>query len=635
MSARLCAVSGVSALLLACGGSQAPAESPANGAEGDSGAKEKGEETTSLPPLKPVNAPDGIVGRFRVSNPAALADGVFEALSIPFNWRMLYEQEDELKKYAAAIHLEGPIEGAAGLNPRSLEAPLHFISFGATGVEQVLSVLDKEGIPSSEAPGNVYRFQLEEAPCLVGRSLGASPARVVCSENIKSLLAMQDYALRGLPNEKLSDAVVHFEADFRPIYQRYGKELKRARLFASVMARQAHIGNAKFDQALTDAAIGIAEESVALLDDLETVTAQLFEKEGRFDARFKMRFEGETSASVQALLELERAQGEVPEIFAALPGDSISASYSRQLSHETTGAWFSILADLVAGMAESEGASPQLSSHLSSLVKLLGPSGGTMISARGPMSVYSEDNKKRLDSGWAVLATTNKKNELVKLLEEVSWLLASKEVKEKLDGVEELPQLKKVNTKIPGAPGASVYRWSLPASYREEASALSLPSEYSSYRHMPGIIDSLGDFTQGLVAVHEMNGATYVAWGLGDGRKEVGAAFEAVREVKGPTLSSVKEVAVVNQSKAAAAGFSKVGGLIAPYAWLIPREQGSQWESMLRATPNQGQVPMTYSWSIKKGKVIEADMKLELPVEFSQDAATIVALVIAELASMR
>ena len=628
LGGRFIVLVGVSAFgLSGCGGANQPAEvAPASDVEN----AEKGDSATAkLPPLVAAPAPDGVVARFRVQSPAKLADGVFEALSIPFDWRRGLQEIDDSQPYVDVIDLKAPIEGAVALNPRRAEEPFHFMSVGVVGVEQVLSALDKAGVPNTEAPGNVYRFKMDGSPCLVGRSMGVSPARVVCSENTRSLLAISDYALRGLPNEKLSDAAVHFEADFRPVFARYGKELKRVRLFASVMARQAHIGNAKFDQALTDAAIGLAEEGVALLDDLETLTAQVYEKEGDFNAVIRARFEGDTSTTVQALHEMEKSQKAAPEIFDGLPADSVSAAYSRELSQETTASWFSIIGDLVAGLAESEGASPEFSSHVTSLVKHLGPSGSTVVSARGPMSVVSVKGEKQLDPGWAVIATSGEKKKLLEMLDEMSWLLASPELKKLLPDVKALPRFVRVNLAIPGAPGATVYKWTLSDDLSGIARDLSSGTAAQSAL---GLAPALDKFKTGLVAVHSVGDATLLAWALGESREEIAAGFRALSETSTPRLASVSELKAVRSEQAVAAGFAKLDGLIAPYSWLLPVGIAVDWESMLRAAPHGGKVPFTYSFKVKSDKVTEAKMELDVPAAFSQDMATMIAMWIAEFA---
>lgn len=628
-SKRYLILVGVSAFgLVGCAGGNQPAES-ASPADGADKTENGSSATTQLPPLVAAPAPDGVVARFRVQSPEKLTDGVFEALSIPFDWRRGLQEIDESEPYIDVIDLKAPIEGAVALNPRRAEEPFHFLSVGVVGVEQLLSALDKAGIPNTEAPGNVYRFKLDGSPCLVGRSMGASPARVVCSENSHSLLAISDYALRGLPNEKLSDAAVHFEADFRPIFARYGKELKRGRLFASVMARQAHIGNAKFDQALTDAAIGLAEEGVALLDDLETFTAQVYEKEGNFNAVIRTRFEGETSTTVQVLHEMEKSQKAAPELFERLPADSVSAGYSRELSRETAGSWFSIMGDLVAGLSESEGASPEFASHLASLAKHLGPNGNTIVSARGPMSVVTVKGEKQLDPGWSVIATTGDKKHVLEILDETSWLLASPELKKLLPEVTSLPRFARVNLTIPGAPGATVYKWTLTDDLAGMARELSAGTPAQS---AVGLASALDKFKTGLVAVHSTGDATLLAWALGESREEIAAGFRALSDTSAPRLATVAELRDVRGQAAVAAGFAKLDGLVAPYAWLLPVGMALDWESMLRAAPHHGKVPMTYSFQVKSGQVTEAKVEMDIPVAFSQDLATMIALAIAEFA---
>lgn len=608
----------------ACGSRQKPAAS----AEDTTTAASAGTsaEKALLPPLTPAEAPPGVVARFRLRNPSSTADALLDAMSLPIDLEDLGVFDDAA--YLKSVDWSAAVEGAVVLNPQEPAEPYRFVSMGAKSIDAVLGVLEGEAIVPEEAPGGVYYFVVHDEPCAVGRSMGKSPARIVCSDQRDSLRYLVDYALRGLPNEALSDADGYVQVDLRPVRARYENELQRVELLASVGARQLHVGHAKFDRAVTDAAIGVAEEISDILMDTSVIEAELRQKNGDFRTVLKFHFAGERSTMVRTLREHQKQQGPAPELFRGLPATTTYGQYSREISAERAEPWMSVLADLGSGWAEYRGASTEFSTRLSRCIRSLGPSGYTGVVASGPSATVLRNGESALRSKWWVLGTTQPKDQLVQILDDLSWLLASKELEKVVGEPGYTPTLKKLPLAFPEWKGATVYRWQLPAKTKELKEELADRAEVPHEINYATLIDELMD---GHIAVHEQGGVTWLTWSSDGPPTDLQKAFQAV---VGPERTLQQEVTVADllTTQALTAGFVKVDGVGNRLAFLVPPEIAKVWGALLRATPGQGTAPSTFIGQVRQqGADTELVYQLDVPKKFTRDVASLVTLIISEI----
>ncbi len=604
----------------ACGGaSTPPAQSSADTSKKESSATEK---QTVQTPLTAVEAPDNIFLRARVRNPAALADGLFDALSLPFDWRKLAQNEDD-KLYMKAVDLEAPVDMIAALNSRRPQDPHRIVSIGAFGVDVVLSQLDENGVETTEASGGIHHFRWERQLCSVGRAISGSPARIVCSDNEESLRYLSAYAFRGFPALELSSADVHLELDMRPLRATYGKELARLKMFAAVGARQLHVGHAKYDQAITDSVVGLADEASALLQDTELLTAQIFEEKGSFRVLFSGQFGAQNSTTVQTLQALEKTQAQAPPLFDALPSTASSAGYEREVNAQDAEAWMSVLVDLATGRVEYEGASSEFSSRLGQLIQAWGPQGDTTVFAQGPLIATLNDKEKELRPSYRLMGTTMKKSKVVAALDNISWLLSSRDLKRMISGVQDFPQLKRIHSQLRGVPGASLYRWSVPKRLSNEV--LSADRSIGA----PWVDDTMRelveDLSEGYVAVHQLDGHTWVSWGAD--KSSVAESLNAVAAKDSQKLGAMGSLGGVRDEEAVSASFVKLEGLAGILAWAIPDQIVDTWPGLLRATPARGAVPGLFFFRIAGGPRTLATWEAQIPVEFSRDLTALILMI--------
>lgn len=608
--------SGVAAsafVLCACGGAQKEANAPA----GEESAAGAGREAEAAAPriLEPAPAPSGVVAKLRLKNGARMVDSLVKSAGVPANWRQLLEEDAEEFPWAKAVDWEGTMEGVLAMNARNPQEPHSAISVGVRAISPVLSLLEKNAVSALEGPGEVYYFEISGEDCAVGPALGTSPARVVCAPQRTSLDVLLPYALRGLPTEQLSEANLHMEFEMEPLRAAYGQELKTLLRFAPAAARSQHQGNRTFDSALSDGAAELSREGTALIDELQRITVQVSEDSGDFTSTVNVDLKGEASDVAKILLDFAARQDSIPAIFDALPATSSSAGYSREMNKKYSQKWMSIAADLLRGAAEMEGASPAFSKKLGSVIKQLGPVGATGVYGRGPLIPAAGGKNAGLRSAWVLSGTTRKKDDVVRLFDDIAWLISSNDVKKFVKDLPGLPEVKRKNVNIPGAPGAVVYEWKLPPEL--VAVGKIAGAQLSSEDGITDLLDRIQRMETGMVAVHQIGEHTWLSFG--QTKEEIAESFSALTHKDAKPLGTMGSLGGIRSEPAVSSGFSRLDALVGMASFLFPPELLGAWPDLERSLPHQGNVPVKYSFKVEKGSVTTATWNVEVPSEFIQD----------------
>jgi hypothetical protein len=511
------------------------------------------------------------------------------------------------------------------MNVRNPQSPHGAVSVGVSGVAPVLNLLDAEEVAAVEGPGDVFYFEAGGEDCAVGPAIEGSPARVVCSEKRESLDLLLPYALRGMPREKLSGSDMHAEFRMAPLRATYGKELKTYLRWAPAAARSQHVGQATFDRALSDGATALAREGSALIDELEGFTVHVNQSSGDFRARFEVELKGERSDTVRIMKELASRQKGVPALFDEIPSTASTAGYSRELSPELTGPWVSIVADLLKGGAELEGANKQFARRLGKLVERLAPQGKDGAYARGPLVESVVDGEKKLHPAWVLSGTTRSKADIIKILDDVSWLLASKDAKKLAQQVPEFPRVTRRRTKIKGAPGAAVYEWSLPKELMMVARLLG--AQMGPGADADNLVNTIESFSKGYIGVHEVRGMTWISWGQKKG--ELAESFQAISNKDSEKLASLGDLGGVRSEPSSSAGYSKLEGIVGMASSFFPPGILSDWSGIKAAMPGHGTTPVLYFFQVKEGASTKASWEVRVPAKFTQDLAALAVMMAA------
>jgi hypothetical protein len=603
----------------ACGGAAKPAE----GAP-DQSAESVAPAPAPLPPLEPAAEPAGVVLKLRVKSPGKLVDGVVGLAAIPFDWRRALAEDSPLGPgLERAIDLNAPLEAFVVLSSIAGREPSEAVSIGARGVDQVLAALSAARIEAVEGPAGLHYFPIDGSACLVGRSLGPSAARVVCSSAEPQLLEVQDYALRGLPREELSDAAVFVEAYAAPLREVYGRQLRSLQLLASVGARQLQLDHPKFDRAVTDAAVGLAEEVALLAEDADRLRFELRDREGGYVAVGTVELAGDRSFSAAAIGDLARRMGPAPPQFGALPATVSAAAYGRTLPATRTARVTSVLAPLLGGFAEAKGVSAPTVQRLERVVQTLGRYEGVSLTASGPLAQVRAGDSALLASTYTLWGVEVRQSEVEVVLRDVSSLLSSRELRELLE-LEEMPSLRSKGTAVPGVPGARVYEWALPKSWAEPLGALA-----EGGAGLDATAERVAALSRGYLVVAALDGFTWVSSG-----REVEAAAEPLRAMRARGTERLAEVGgldALRERPAVAAGFTKIEGFVGSFSAALPAELARSWPSLLSSTPRRGQVPTSHVVEASVGAKTELRATVDVPEGFVADLAALVILAAGEL----
>lgn len=318
------------ALSVGCGGAT-PAPAGPNPTDSSQPALVAGEGPggEAAPPLAPVQTPDRVFLVGRLKDPAQLMDTVESWVSLPKRWREL--MESEMAGAGGVLDLAAPIDVIVAMDEGGAMQEPNFravFSIGLSSLDKALEFSKTQGNRAERVAPGVYRV---DSSCVLARSLGRAPARLVCGDGRKSIDALLDYATRGLAAQPAGPDDISVEVNAEPFRKRYGSELPRLKRLAMPFIREEiAIGFAPFDRAVSDAATALLDEGLALTDDLDS-----FKLLGSVDGsaqqvRFKLElgFRGKKSWVAQRFASAGKRAKPAPLLFWDLPKDCTTASFS-------------------------------------------------------------------------------------------------------------------------------------------------------------------------------------------------------------------------------------------------------------------------------------------------------------------
>lgn len=322
------------------------------------------------PDLSPVAEPGDIVGLFRWRSPIATASNLASCsgvapIIVEVNARMAvdmllrqYIRKGDTRKISALVALDAPVDAIAVLAPEErTQTPLYAISLGLTsldGAKVAVGAVDEAEI----APGIWPMKGVRELTCGLAVSAGATPARLVCADQKRSLVALAPYLTRTLPGVDSGAADIHAEARVDVLDKRYGASLRNllGALPGSLSAEHG-LDDARFDGALFEAGTDIQDDASKLLGDLRRVTAEIrTERSGAcLRARVDADLRDRQSWLAQALTDGLDRGGPPPALYWRLPKDSDLAFYDRGVDPARFAPVMKRARDLLDGALAKEG----------------------------------------------------------------------------------------------------------------------------------------------------------------------------------------------------------------------------------------------------------------------------------------
>jgi hypothetical protein len=258
---------------------------------------------------------------------------------------------------ATVVAFDAPVEAALVLERTAGAMPdlARVVSVGLTSFEQARGFAEQRGSTLSRLGPDVYRVQgLGDAHCVLARSLGTAPVRLVCSDRQRDVDQYWPYATRGLPTLVLPDREVRIEVRVAPL-----RELtRRAGQLESLAMRELGRDDPRFDRGLGEVVHAVAQEVVALGEDTDQLALDLeFRPDAGLEATLSARFRAQTAFTIQSLADMGHRATVPPDLFWRLPADSSGAAYGVSPDPRRLVSLRKGLGSLLTGYLEGQGTS--------------------------------------------------------------------------------------------------------------------------------------------------------------------------------------------------------------------------------------------------------------------------------------
>lgn len=550
------------ALALACGGAPPPAAQPTPAEQDTTDVDPKKSVGVDAPPLTPVKAPARVFAVGRLQNPERILDAAETWSPVPFKWRDELEKEEP--GLLQVVNPAAPIDVIAALDEdgTALEEPEieWVVSFPLASLRGAIDFARKQG-------ERVRRLQpgmhVVGDNCIAARSLGAAPARMVCSDEPEYVESLVEYATRGLPSEDLGQGDLVFELRAKPFQERYGREAKRFKGMAAIFIKdELKLGYPPFDRAMGDVASALIDEGVALIDDLDKlrVEAALDTKSlgTSFSATLAMR--GKKSWTAQTFEAAGKGSGTPPDMFWELPKDSTTASWAIGTDAKRYEPLRDKLAELLDAYLRHEKVPASAQKNITGLISKLWFTEGGSVYGMGPLKWQGtpkpdtpafEREVMRTSLGWHVMGFEEKSTQLRGYLDHLVKAFNDPTLRRMLE--KEEPDIKKVPLIragfVPGLIGARKYE-------------LTVPSEAFDSWHPPGAKKPAKAPALPVVLILVPDGD--VTWvGLSADQKLLVEKLKQAKEgAKAKTLASRGGLEKLRSTKAVGGGYTTLQSLV-------------------------------------------------------------------------
>jgi hypothetical protein len=436
--------------------------------------------------LTPAPAPPDVVGVARWKNPGATLSGLSGCAGIPpglgeTGGRALIEilfgeglrGRVDAKQLAAVVALDAPVDAIAALEEGARRPKVHFaIAVGLSSLERAKAAIEAAG-PLNEVRPGVWSIGDEgRSPrCVVARSAGNTPARLVCGPRDKDLAVLTPYLARTAPTAPSGPADVHAELRWVPLDKNFGQNWRRDVGILGVLAKSETTGDPRFDKALVHAANVVGEELGAMMGDLDKVSMDLsVDPAACFKLKTSLELRGRTSWLAGVMTDRPERAGTPPAIFWRVPKDSDSAFYSRGYDPAKYGEMLKTLRVLVeGGLAKAGVGSPADRKALGDLLSFPQFKDAATVQASGhvdlPPTKGASTAQQHLDAmmsayiGWYLVGVEHAPDSTVKWLRDLVGVYNRKTLFDPLRAklgkdAKKLPTVKTVPAPAALGPGA-------------------------------------------------------------------------------------------------------------------------------------------------------------------------------------
>ncbi len=334
--ARSLPVLGILMLSGACGPANQPTtpQTPANVAPTGTGQTIASGPT---PELGLVAEPADVVAIARWRSPGQTFATIQAWFGVPVPTGEIEHELFRVPENANLVALDAPVDMVVALDPKSSDAdpqPFAAFSVGLRSFEDARRAFDQRHRVKEIQP-NVYKVEIgrgSELSCLIAPAAGPAPGRLVCGDRDRDVEALYPYMTRGLPMSPVPTRDLHAEVRFAPVQRRFGRQLPvYLNYLSTYLSHQFGTGDRKLDSSMTDAMTGLSNETVAVLNDMDTMAFDISigAADRTADADFDLKFKARNSWIAQRMFYKAGEAGAAPAPFWRLPGDSDMAFYNR------------------------------------------------------------------------------------------------------------------------------------------------------------------------------------------------------------------------------------------------------------------------------------------------------------------
>jgi hypothetical protein len=540
---------------------------------------------------------------------------------------------------AETLSLDAPVDLLVSLDSghRGQPHPLYAFSVGLISFERAKGAIEAAGPADELAPG-LYRIGTKssgELTCVIGAAAGTAPARLVCGQHDRDVVALAPYMMRNLPTDPPPPTDLHAEVRFRPVEARYGAELRLFLNFLPDFAKSQAIGEPRFDRALESSATGLAAELEALTYDLDRLSLDidLAQSSGAVMTT-SLELRGARSWLANTLLDVGARQGLPPALYWRAPKDSEVASFGLAPDPARYDDIVRALRGLLVGKLANEKIGSEADRKaVANLIALPFAKGTNVVVASGHQgtatpgltSGIGDSPEARIGNqlGWSLLGVDEAPEVLAKLVKDWlsvyrrSALVAGVRDALKLDG-KVLPRARLV-----------------PAPTILGKGALDLELQFAAESPDAAHKEKDADNKYGVlfhVLLMPDGKATWLAFGVN--RDNLVKHLEMAKSAApaSGTLAARADLEPMRSGRAASSGFITLAAVSYPLAEslansapALPSAKPAQaLLTLLRNLPHQGDTPVFLTSSIAAGAGPKAELTLNMPKGFFEDLGSVI-----------
>lgn len=314
---------------------------------------------------------------------------------------------------AAALALDSPIDvvvaSTQGLPDAALAAPIIAYDVDATRIEESVARL---GLRAEGRAGARRHFAANALFCaLEGRRMACGPSRA-------ALFALEHYVLSQLPAPPASPSDVHAELRLAPLRTRFTGHLSDFSLPVCAALLDIQSRNREFDRALAAVHDACSRELAALVQDVDSITADATLPSGAGDAALDIsaRLSGKSAHLTRWLSAQAARGGPAPDAFWRIPSDCTNAAFINGLNAEEFRDDVKRFGKLFGELLSYQGTPPKLSDLAAELAADFPLPEGALVygSGRNPFD-EAQVSKQGLEArdlelerarwGWRLLST--------------------------------------------------------------------------------------------------------------------------------------------------------------------------------------------------------------------------------------